>query len=114
MTWSRFRHLHQGASFVPPLSAARPLPSAAQTLAPTFLQTIAARRLATVVTVFRQLILQRLDQLLLRFHPLLQLLDKLLLHCHLLLQLLAQFLLRPKSLLQNQNQLYQAFSVYSL
>ena len=68
----RFRHLHQGASFVPSLSTARPLPSATQTLALAFLQTIAARRLATVVTVFRQLILQRLDQLLLLSQLLLQ------------------------------------------
>ncbi len=79
----RFSQLPQGASFVPPLSTARPLPKAAQTLAPAFLRTIAARWLATIVTVFRQLILQRLDQL----------------------------LLRPKFLLQNQIQLDQALSV---
>ena len=47
---------------------------------------IAARQLAAVGTVFRQLILQRSDQLLL--------------HCHLLLQ--------------NKNQLEQTLSVWSL
>ena len=36
-----------------------------QTLASAFLQTIAAGRLAAIVTVFRQLVLQLLDQLLL-------------------------------------------------
>ena len=43
-----------------------------QTLSSASLQTIAAGRLAAIVTVFRQLILQFLDQLLLRSQLLLQ------------------------------------------
>ncbi len=68
----RLRYLHQGAPFVPALSTTRPLARLAQTLAPFFLQTIAAGQLATVVTSFRQLILQLLDQLLLCCQLLLQ------------------------------------------
>ncbi len=96
----RFRNLLQGASIVPALPTTRPLARAAQTHALAFLRTIAARRLAAVVTVFRKLILQLLDQF-----PL---------HFHLLLQLLHQLLLRPILQLQNKNQLDQPLSVLSL
>ena len=82
----RFRHLHQGSSLAPALPAARPLTRAAQTLAFAFLQTIAARWLAAIVTIFRQLTLQFLDQRLLRSRLLLQLLDQCLLPSHLLTQ----------------------------
>ena len=82
----RFRHLHQGPSFVPALPPARPLARAAQTLALALLQTIAARWLAAVVTVFRHLILQLLDQHLLCRSLFLQQLDHGLLFCHLLTQ----------------------------
>ena len=61
----RLRHLQQGAPFVPALPTSRPLARFAQTLASAFLQTIAAGRLAAIVTVFRQLILQLLNQRLL-------------------------------------------------
>lgn len=67
----RFRHLRQGPSLVPALPPTRPLSRAAQTLTLAFLQTIAARWLAAVVTVFRQLIQQMLDQRLLCRHLLL-------------------------------------------
>ena len=70
----RFRHLHQGAPLVPTLPPTRLLASAAQTLSSALIQTIAAGRLAAIVTVFRQSILQFLDQHLLRSHLLLQLL----------------------------------------
>ena len=82
----RFCHLHQGASFVPALPPTRPLARATQTLALAFLQTIAARRLAAVVTVFRQLILQLLDQRLVCGSLFLRQLDHCLLLCHLLTQ----------------------------
>jgi len=61
----RFRHLQQGPSIALALPPTRPLARAAQTLALAFLQTIAARRLDAVVTVFRQLSLHLLDQRLL-------------------------------------------------
>ena len=68
----RLRHLHQGAPFVPALPTSRPLAGLTQTLASAFLQTIAAGRLAAIVTVFRQLVLQLLDQLLLGSYLFLQ------------------------------------------
>ena len=71
----RFRHLRQSLAFVTRLPPARALARLTQTLASALLQTVAARRLAAIVTVFRLLILQCLDQHLLRSHLLLQLLD---------------------------------------
>ena len=57
---------------MPALPTTRPLARFAQTLASAFLQTIAAGRLAAIVTVFRQLILQLLNQRLLRGYLFLQ------------------------------------------
>ena len=82
----RFRHLHQGSSLASTLPPTRPLTRAAQTLAFAFLQTIAARWLAAIVTIFRQLTLQFLNQRLLRSHLLLQLLNQCLLPKNLLTQ----------------------------
>ena len=68
----RFRHLRQGLPFVTRLPPTRPLARLTQTLSSALLQAIAAGRLAAIVTVFRQLILQFLDHHLLRSHLLLQ------------------------------------------
>ena len=62
----RFRHLRQGSAFVTRLPPTRPLARLTQTLSSALLQTIAAAWLAPIVTVFRQLISQFLDQHLLR------------------------------------------------
>ena len=68
----RLRHLRQGSPFVTRLPPTRPLARLTQTLPSALLQAIAAGRLAAIVTVFRQLILQFLDHHLLRSQLLLQ------------------------------------------
>ena len=68
----RFLHLRQSLTFVTRLPPARSLARLTQTLAAALLQTVAARRLAAVATIFRQLILQFLDQHLLPSQLLLQ------------------------------------------
>ena len=96
----RLRHLRQGLAFVTRLPPARPHARLAQTLASALAQSVAAGRLAAIVTVFRQLIPQFLDQ-----H---------LLHSQLLLQGQVQNLLRSQLLLQGQHQLDQAVLVQLL
>ena len=73
----RFRHWRQGSAFVTRLPPTRPLARLTQTLSSALLQTIAAGWLAAIVTVFRQLILQFLDQHLLRSQLRLQSQDQL-------------------------------------
>jgi hypothetical protein len=62
----RRRHLRQCTALVTGLSSVRSFARLNQTLPSALLQTVAARRLAAVATVIRQLILRLLEQRLLR------------------------------------------------